>query len=134
MRRCGAARGMWRYLRVVMAEPAPWCSGQACWPLEPATAVRIRSGLRLTTGEYHISPSRFGPSMPPARAATRWDPDPKDPSIRRWRDNLDRGSQATGDAWYRALRRFCAETQNLPQDLLTLKPEALRDVFLDFVS
>jgi hypothetical protein len=24
---------------------APWCSGQACWPLEPATAVRIRSGL-----------------------------------------------------------------------------------------
>jgi hypothetical protein len=32
---------------------APWCSGQACWPLEPATAVRIRSGLNFGYGEGH---------------------------------------------------------------------------------
>jgi hypothetical protein len=31
---------------------APWCSGQACWPLEPATAVRIRSGLSTEGSRY----------------------------------------------------------------------------------
>jgi hypothetical protein len=37
--------GHYLYGRSVPASIAPWCSGQACWPLEPATAVRIRSGL-----------------------------------------------------------------------------------------
>jgi hypothetical protein len=72
--------------------------------------------------------------MPPARPSTKWDPDPNDPTIRRWRDNLRRGSIATGDAWFRALRRFCAKTEHTPNDLLKLKPRDLRDVFLDFVS
>ena len=72
--------------------------------------------------------------MPPARAASKWDPDPNDPTIHRWRDNLRRGSVATADAWFRALRRFCAETQRTAEELLRLEPRALRDVFLDFVS
>lgn len=72
--------------------------------------------------------------MPPARTPTRWDPNPDDPAVRRWRENLTRGSVATGDAWFRALRRFCAETEHTPGDLLVLKPQTLRDVFLDFVA
>lgn len=72
--------------------------------------------------------------MPPARPPSKWDLDPRDPTISRWRDNLRRGSVATGDAWFRALRRFCVETQTSAHDLLALKPEGLRDVFLDFVS
>jgi hypothetical protein len=71
--------------------------------------------------------------MPPARPASKWDPNPDDPAIRRWRDNLRRGSAATGDAWFRALRRFCAETGHTAHGLLKLKPRTLRDVFLDFV-
>ena len=35
------------------SEAAPWCSGQACWPLEPATAVRIRSGLWSESDRGH---------------------------------------------------------------------------------
>lgn len=72
--------------------------------------------------------------MPQARLPSKWDPDPEDPAICRWRDNLRRGSVATGDAWFRALRRFCAETGHTAHDLLKLKPRVLRDVFLDFVS
>src|SRR5580658_505959 len=72
--------------------------------------------------------------MPPARPTSKWDPDPRDPAVRRWRDNLARGSLATADAWFRALRRFCAESKHSPSDLLRLKPQALRDAFLDFVS
>jgi len=73
-------------------------------------------------------------TVPPVRAATKWDPDPDDPTIRRWRENLRRGSVATGDAWFRALRRFCGETQHSAQDLLKLKPKALRDLFMDFAA
>jgi integrase len=72
--------------------------------------------------------------MPPARATTRWDPDPEEPSIRRWRENLRRGSVATGDAWFRALRRFCAESETTAHDVLMLKPKALRDLFMDFAA
>jgi integrase len=72
--------------------------------------------------------------MPPARAATKWDPDPEDPSVRRWRENLTRGSAATGDAWFRALRRFCAESHTTAQEVLKLKPKALRDLFMDFAA
>ncbi len=72
--------------------------------------------------------------MPPRRPSTRWDPDPDNPEIRRWRENLRRGSVSTGDAWFRALRRFCAETRHTAHDLLELKPRTLRDVFLDFVT
>lgn len=72
--------------------------------------------------------------MPPARPATKWDPNPQDPTVRRWRENLRRGSVATADAWFRALRRFCAETHRNPNELLRLKPKALRDLFLDFAA
>ncbi len=72
--------------------------------------------------------------MPPARVPSKWDPDPDNPEIRRWKENLTRGSVATGDAWFRALRRFCAETRRSADELLRLKPRALQDAFLDFVS
>jgi hypothetical protein len=72
--------------------------------------------------------------MPPARAATKWDPDPADPTISRWRENLRRGSVATGDAWFRALRRFCAESERTAQEFLEFKPKALRDLFMDFAA
>lgn len=72
--------------------------------------------------------------MPPAHPATKWDPDPNDPTVRRWRENLARGSAATGDSWFRALRRFCGESQITPSGLLDLSPKALRDRFLDFAA
>jgi hypothetical protein len=67
--------------------------------------------------------------VPPARAATKWDPDPSNPTIRRWRENLRRGSVATGDARFRALRRFCGETQHNAEDLLKLKPKGNHSAF-----
>jgi len=72
--------------------------------------------------------------MPPACAATKWDPDREDPSIRRWRENLRRGCVATGDAWFRALRRYCGESQRTAHDVLRLKPKSRRDLFMDFAT
>ncbi len=72
--------------------------------------------------------------MPPKRPKTPWDPDLRDPDVRRWQENLSRGSASTGDAWFRALRRFCAETHRTPIELLKLDMKALRDLFADFAS
>lgn len=72
--------------------------------------------------------------MPRAHPSTRWDPNPNDPEVRRWKSNLARGSASTGDAWYRALRRFCGAVQRTPAELLSLKPRSLRDLFLDFAD
>jgi integrase len=57
-----------------------------------------------------------------------------DPDIRRWFDNLARGSEATGDVWLRRLRAFCVQTKTTPRDLVRLKPRPLRDLFMDFIS
>ena len=72
--------------------------------------------------------------MPPKRTPTKYDPDPLDPAIRRWVGNLKRGSAATGDAWFRALRRFCAESKHTAQEVAALDQKALRDLFMDFAS
>lgn len=72
--------------------------------------------------------------MPPRHPPTKWDPDPNDPEVRRWRDNLRRGSASTADAWFRALRRFCGAVEQNPSGLLEMKPKALRDLFLDFAT
>lgn len=54
--------------------------------------------------------------------------------VRRWFDNLSRGSLATGDVWLRRLRAFCTQTGRSPKELLRLKQRELRDLFMDFVS
>lgn len=72
--------------------------------------------------------------MPRSRPPTKWDPSLGDPAIRRWKENLRRGSVATGDAWFRALRRFCAESQHAAHELVKMRPKALRDLFMDFAA
>lgn len=54
--------------------------------------------------------------------------------VRRWFDNLARGSRATGDVWLRRLRAFCTQTGTTPKELARLKQRLLRDLFLDFIS
>jgi integrase len=58
----------------------------------------------------------------------------KDPEVRRWYDNLSRGSPATGDVWIRRLRAFCTQTGRRPRELLRLSKRDLRALLMDFVS
>ncbi len=56
------------------------------------------------------------------------------PAVRRWKENLARGSPSTGGQWYRALVRFAQATGKTPEQLPTLNPESLRDLFMDYVA
>ena len=58
----------------------------------------------------------------------------RDSDVKRWFDNLARGSRATGDVWLRRLRAFCIQTRTTPKELARLKQRSLRDLFFDFIS
>ncbi len=103
-----------------MDSPHVWAESARGYPLHGVNTVKY----------WHI----LCYDMPPRRPPTQWDPDLADPAIRRWVLNLKRGSVATGDSWFRALRRFCGESQHTAQDLLTMSPKALQDLFIDFVE
>jgi hypothetical protein len=57
-----------------------------------------------------------------------------DPDVRRWYDNLARGSQGTADVAVRRLAAFCDAADVTPAGLLALPERRLHDLFLDFVS
>lgn len=57
-----------------------------------------------------------------------------DPDVRRWHENLARGSRATADVNLRRLAAFCDSIRVSPHDLLKLDEKALHDRFLDFVA
>jgi len=58
----------------------------------------------------------------------------KDKPIRRWYDNVARGSTITADVYLRRLGHFCKELKLTPQSLLAVKEEELYNLFLDTVS
>ena len=57
-----------------------------------------------------------------------------DPDLRRWHDNLARGSRASADINLRRLHAFCLTTGSTPKGLLMLGEKELHNQFLDFVS
>jgi hypothetical protein len=55
-------------------------------------------------------------------------------NLRRWYDNVSRGSKITADVYLRRLGGFCEVNAINPDKLLTFKPEHLKNLFLDTVS
>lgn len=58
----------------------------------------------------------------------------KDKEIRRWRDNVARGSEITADVYFRRLGAFCQYMGVTPAELTGMEPKAIGNLFLDFVS
>jgi integrase len=57
-----------------------------------------------------------------------------DPDVRRWFDNLARGSQATADVHLRRLGALCASLHLTPGELARLDEKEVHNRFLDFVG
>ena len=58
----------------------------------------------------------------------------KDEDVRRWHENVARGSEVTGDVYLRRLGNFC-EAHNLsPKKLAGMSDTRLRNMLMDFVS
>jgi len=58
----------------------------------------------------------------------------KDVSVKRWYDNVARGSSVTADVYLRRLGSFCLHFRKAPKDLLTLSESDLYSMMLDYVS
>ncbi|MFZ0892454.1 MAG: site-specific integrase [Thermoplasmata archaeon] len=58
----------------------------------------------------------------------------EDPDVRRWFENLARGSRATADINLRRLDALCKSLETTPTELALLNEKQLHDRFLDFVS
>jgi hypothetical protein len=58
----------------------------------------------------------------------------QDPKIKRWHQNLARGSQVTADVYLRRLGNFCESTKTTPQKLATMNEEELHNLLLDTVT
>jgi hypothetical protein len=57
-----------------------------------------------------------------------------DKSLKRWYDNVSRGSQVTADVYLRRLGHLCNDLKTTPQELVAMKEEQLYELFLDIVS
>lgn len=57
-----------------------------------------------------------------------------DKNLKRWYDNVSRGSQVTADVYLRRLGHLCNDLKTTPQELAKMKEEQLYDLFLDIVS
>lgn len=58
----------------------------------------------------------------------------KDKVLKRWYDNVARGSVITADVYLRRLGHFCNELETTPNQLIEMKEAKLYDLFLDTVS
>ena len=58
----------------------------------------------------------------------------EDKVLKRWYNNVARGSLITADVYLRRLGHFCNELKTTPNKLVEMKEEALYDLFLDTVS
>ncbi len=54
--------------------------------------------------------------------------------MKRWYDNLARGSQATADVYLRRLGSFCEENKLTPKTVASLPRRKLEDLLMDYVS
>ena len=57
-----------------------------------------------------------------------------DPSIKRWNDNLARGSRVTADVSLRRLGNFCEQLKISPKELAKLSDGDLNDLLMDYVT
>ena len=58
----------------------------------------------------------------------------KDPDVRRWYDNVARGSQITADVYLRRLGAYSERNSTSPKDLLKLSIKEITDQLLDLVT
>ncbi len=58
----------------------------------------------------------------------------KDADVRRWYDNVARGSSVTADVYLRRTGSFCLHFKITPKDLLSLSENDLHNKMLDYVS
>jgi hypothetical protein len=58
----------------------------------------------------------------------------RDPDVKRWFDNIARGSPVTADVYLRRLAAFCSDTGQSPRKLSSKNESALHDSMLDYVS
>jgi hypothetical protein len=58
----------------------------------------------------------------------------EDRNVKRWYDNLARGSQVTADVYLRRLGAFCGENELTPKTLTSMRTRKLEDLLMDYVS
>jgi hypothetical protein len=58
----------------------------------------------------------------------------EDDKVRRWYENMARGSQVTADVYLRRLGNFCQQNDTTPSNLLSRSEEELYNLLLDTVS
>jgi len=58
----------------------------------------------------------------------------KDADVKRWYDNVARGSLVTADVYLRRLGSFCVHFKRSPTDLASLDEKELYNIMLDYVS
>ena len=57
-----------------------------------------------------------------------------DPDVKRWHENVARGSRVTADVYLRRLGSFCKERGLAPRDFISMSEKNLRDLLMDLVS
>jgi hypothetical protein len=57
-----------------------------------------------------------------------------DKNLKRWYDNVSRGSQVTADVYLRRLGHLCNDLEKTPQELARMKEDQLYELLLDMVS
>lgn len=58
----------------------------------------------------------------------------EDPDVRRWYQNLARGSRVTADVYLRRVGSFCTGLKLTPAELASMSERRLRNLLMDFVS
>ena len=58
----------------------------------------------------------------------------EDVDVRRWYENVARGSRVTADVYLRRLGAFCQYFGKSPKDLLSMDETELYNLLLDYVS
>jgi hypothetical protein len=58
----------------------------------------------------------------------------RDPDVKRWYENMARGSQKTADVAIRNLGLFCTSMKTSPKAMVYLKEKEVHDLLLDFIA
>jgi hypothetical protein len=58
----------------------------------------------------------------------------KDPQVRRWYDNVSRGSVLTAQAYLRRLGLFCKRWHSTPAGLLEKEPREIHNLLVDIFT
>ena len=56
------------------------------------------------------------------------------PDVRRWYENVARGSRVTADVYLRRLGSFCSQYNLEPDSILAMDEVRLRNLLMDFIS